>query len=465
MSDLQQSKATKLLASYASWNYSFNKKIRHKFRNTSKSFLANNDSIDYAFITKVAQKSKILHYVYFVAMLFIMWLIFRECIYIVEYYNYLEIVSNNPIYENFYTDIKTDAESVTNILMLGFLAWFVSFVYDILRYKKMFDLDDDLQNTDISNFRIPSSNQNICIFSGRKPFVGSGTISKNFSFVVATNKPKQINNNSELINFSEDEMYNTIQNTLSTKNNISQKLYINGSFLNGDTYLLSAIDSGKFDMELWQKYSEYNGNNIRRYICITNNSQSQEIQTNFFIRFVKSDNTLFVEITATLLNPIALQYRILEQLPQKISFTRLVLIFQNSIITAISNLVKSVFYTASFFLTLPERLFEKSRIKKQIQENPLFDYGETSTLREDIADNSLQTFYNSMDDDQLFKQTEKNIFDSLINFLESKNIDTSDLSQQQTTIINNGLMMSGGEIKADNLVAGKMAKFFGAKTK
>lgn len=436
MLDLQQSKGTRFLASYALWDYSFNKKIRYKFRNTSKSFLANNDSIDYAFIAQVAQKNKILHYIYFTIMIFIVFIML----------------------------IRFQTESEISIFML-FFAWVVSLVYDILRYKGIFNFENNLQNTDIGNLRIPSLTQNMCIFSGEKPFVGNGVIIKNFSFVIATNKVKQTNNNSMLINFSEDEIYNDIANALSKKNNISQKLYINGSLLNHNTHLLSAIDSGNLDMELWQKYSEYNGNNIRRYICITNKSQSQEIQSNSFIRFVKSDNTLFIEITSTLLNPIALQYRILEQLPQKISFARFVYIFQNSIITAIFNLVKSVFYTAGFFLTLPERLFEKRNIEKQIQENPLFNYGEFSTLREDVADNSLQTFYNSMDNEQFFKETEKKIFNSLINFLESKNIDTWDLSQQQTMIVNNGLMMSGGEIKANNLMTGQMAKFFGAKIK
>ncbi len=465
MSDIKLSKATQLLASYSCWDYAFNKKVRHKFKNISKSFLSNSDSIDYTFVLKVAQKTKILHNIYLIVMFLVVWLIFKEFINIYNYYDYMELISiDETLYENFDTDIKTADESLSTIFILIVFAWFTSFIYDVLRYKRVFDFTDNINEVDITTFRVPSINQNICIFSGQKPFVGSGTISKKFSFIIPIDKARKLST-TELtaMDFSEDEIYNTIQNTLSITNNTIQKLYINGSLLNGDENLLSVIDTGEFGLEIWQKYSENNDNAIRRYICVTNISQSEEIQSSFFIRFVKSQNSLFIELTATLLPPIAIKYRVAEQLPQKISFTRLIVIIQNSIITAIMNLAKSVFYVLNFLFTLPERVFEKNRLNKQIQEKPLFDYGESSTLREDVADISLQTFYNAMDDERLFKQMEKTFFDSLISFLESKNIDTSDLSQQQTTIINNGLMMSGGEVKADNIAVGKMSQIFRGK--
>lgn len=456
MPESKQSKATKLLASYSYWSYEFNKKIRHKFRNSSKTFLSSGDAVDYAYVLKVAKQAKILHLVFLGLMLISVFLILNEIHSIYQY-------QNSSVEEVLYYELKTPDNSIVTIIGILIFAWLSSFAYDLLRHKRIFTTANDIDETDSSNFRVPSKEQNICIFSGKKPFIGSGTISKNFSFVLSIDKAKKHGDNTT-IDFSEDEIYNTIQNALSTTNQTMQKLYINGSLLNGDTNLLSAIDSGKLKQEIWQKYSEQNANSIRRYLCVSNISQSEEIQSNFFIRFVKSHNSIFVELTTTLLPPIATKYRVIEQLPQKVSFARLIGMLQSSIFMTIVYMGKSIIYGVNFvFQGLPEMISEKKSIEKQIKENPLFDYGETTTLREDVADTSLQTFYNSMDDEHLSKQVEKAFFSNLIQFLDSKNIDTSELSQQEATIINHGLIMSGGEVKADNIAVGKMSKIFGGK--
>ena len=216
--------------------------------------------------------------------------------------------------------------------------------------------------------------------------------------------------------------------------------------------------------KFWEEYSKQNNNAIRRYICITNVSESEEVQTSFFIRFSKQqNNTLFVEITATILPPVSSLYRIIEQLPKKISFARFILISQTAIFLSIYNLFKSLVYGLKFIFTIKERIFAKKIIQIQIEENPLFDYGEKSTLREDISNTSFETFYNFMDEQQLSKQIEKSFFTNFIKFLDSKNIDTFELTQQETTIINHGLIMSGGEFNAENMAIGKKSSVFGAK--
>jgi hypothetical protein len=349
-----------------------------------------------------------------------------------------------------------------------FLSFIITFIYDFIRYKNIASIlnNDELEKIDISNYRIPNNEQNICIFSDIKPFIGAGVIYKNSSFVLAIDKAKtSMMNDSSIIDFSEDDIYDFIQNSLfKNYQNINQKLYINGSLLNNDTNLLSAIDTGKLDKEIWKEYSKKNSNAIRRYICITNISESEEVQTNFFIRFSKQqNNTLFVEITATILAPVSNTYRMIEKLPEKISLIRFISIFQTSILSSIINVFKSFFYGLGFFFSIREKIFGENIINTQIKENPLFNYGEKSTLREDISNTSFETFYNFMDEQQLSKQIEKSFFTNFIKFLDSKNIDTFELTQQETTIINHGLIMSGGEFKAENMAVGKKSSIFGAK--
>lgn len=459
MSKLQHSKTTKFLASYSCWDYNFNKKIRYKFRNASKNFLSNDDIIDSEFVLKVAVKSKKLHYIYLVIMFFIGSAILDDFLNIITY-------DTLSMEEKIFGLYKNPDELILSMLGLFFISWIITFIYDFLRYKNILSIlnNDAIEKVDINNYRVPSVEQNICIFSDKKPFIGSGIISKIFSFVLPIDKAKKsMINESSIIDFSENEIYNSIQESLSKNSNTFQKLYINGTLVNNDNNLLSAIDTGKLEKKIWQEYSKKNNNIIRRYICISNISESEEVQTNFFIRFVKQDTNLFVELTSTLLLPVSSKYRIIEQLSQKISFIRFVIILQTSMMSSIINIFKSLSYGFNFIFSLNERIFEKNRIKTQIEENPFFDYGEKSTLREDISDVSLNTFYNLMDEQQLSKQIEKSFFIHLVKFLDSKNIDTFELTQQETTIINHGLIMSGGEFKAENMALGKKSSIFGSK--
>lgn len=460
-SSKKQSKATKFLASYSCWDYKFNKKIRDKFKNISKNFLTKDALIDYEFIIKVTNKAKKLHYIYLIIM-FIIGSTILDSIFDILIFSTLNVE------QRIYGDYNTPSESEAIILIMFFLSFIITFIYDFLRHKNISSIlnDNEIEKIDTSNYRIPNNEQNICIFSGIKPFIGSGIIYKNSSFVISIDKVKaSMLNNSSIIDFSEDEIYDFIQNSLSKNySNINQKLYINGTLLNNDTNLLSAIDTGKLSKEVWKEYSKQNNNAIRRYICITNLSESEEVQTSFFIRFSKQqNNTLFVEITATILPPVSNLYRTIDQLPKKISFTRFILISQTSILSSIINVFKSFFYGLGFILSIKEKIFGENIVRTQIKENPLFDYGEKSTLREDISNTSFETFYNFMDEQQLSKQIEKSFFTHFIKFLDSKNIDTFELTQQETTIINHGLIMSGGEFKAENMAVGKKSSIFGAK--
>lgn len=56
------------------------------------------------------------------------------------------------------------------------------------------------------------------------------------------------------------------------------------------------------------------------------------------------------------------------------------------------------------------------------------------------------------------KIVERQILESIIDFLDSKNIDTTDLKEQRMTILNTGLIVSGGSVNAESIAVGEQAK-------
>jgi hypothetical protein len=64
------------------------------------------------------------------------------------------------------------------------------------------------------------------------------------------------------------------------------------------------------------------------------------------------------------------------------------------------------------------------------------------------------------------KILERQILDTIVRFLDARNIDTSDLKERQTTILNNGLLVSGsGTIHAESLAVGTNSQAFVDKVK
>jgi len=56
------------------------------------------------------------------------------------------------------------------------------------------------------------------------------------------------------------------------------------------------------------------------------------------------------------------------------------------------------------------------------------------------------------------KIIERQILESTVEFLNMKNVDTTELMKQQTTILNSGLIITGGAINADSIAVGDQAK-------
>jgi hypothetical protein len=126
----KQSKATKFLASYSCWDYKFNKKIREKFKSISKNFLTNDNLVDYDFVMKATNKAKKIHYIYLTSMFLIGTKILDS---IFDILNFNTLSLEQIIYGNY----VTPSESESIILIIFFLSFIITFIYDFIIYKNI----------------------------------------------------------------------------------------------------------------------------------------------------------------------------------------------------------------------------------------------------------------------------------------------------------------------------------------
>ncbi|NJO29738.1 MAG: hypothetical protein HC874_21020 [Richelia sp. SL_2_1] len=93
-----------------------------------------------------------------------------------------------------------------------------------------------------------------------------------------------------------------------------------------------------------------------------------------------------------------------------------------------------------------------------IKENPGFNYGSITSIRENFSDTHYRNYFQFLDQDMYLKVIENALFEGIVEFLDSKNIDTSELKNKQSKIINEGIIMTGGEIRTGILAIGRRAR-------
>jgi hypothetical protein len=86
-----------------------------------------------------------------------------------------------------------------------------------------------------------------------------------------------------------------------------------------------------------------------------------------------------------------------------------------------------------------------------------YDYGAEPSLRAEIASATYANYFQRMDSELYEKSLNRCIFDTVIDFLEERGIDVSSLKETRTTIINSGVLVKGGDVKADVLAVGERA--------
>jgi hypothetical protein len=322
-------------------------------------------------------------------------------------------------------------------------------------------LERDQQNA------MPKTDQNLTVYKGFTPFVGTGIDLGGWSFTVAIDKPKEIlGKPAEPKMFSTGEIYDTVDSSvvslgfegLSTRDHF----FVSGTDIRDDRALLSHVNGRPaqvLDTELAARYRLGSDLRIRQYKWIRVQDWGNELVMSFFLRFCLKGNSLFVELKRYLLTPISEKYRQVDKIPQ-LSFRSLGKLLQSSVfIGPLCALFSPLVIGMKIYKGI-ERLFdtEGRQRRTMINDNPLFDYGAETSIRQKFSSDQFTHYFQKIDGDFYIKILEREILDEIVCFLDDHNIDTSDIKERQTTILNSGIIVHGGDVKADSLAVGAGAQ-------
>jgi len=197
-------------------------------------------------------------------------------------------------------------------------------------------------------------------------------------------------------------------------------------------------------------------NRIRYYKWIRVHNWEQELVTSYFLRLSIQGKNMFVENKRFLLTPIQDRYRRIDELPylNRLGTLRILLA------ATVLGPVKAVFNPFIMYARLAEwskKFWKEWERRKTIKKSVQFDYGAGQGHRQACSSSQYTHYFQTADGTFYTQVLEKTVLDSLITFLEKHRIDTSDLRERQTVIMNSGIVVQSGNVNAESLAVGSGA--------
>jgi len=313
---------------------------------------------------------------------------------------------------------------------------------------------------------VPPTGTNVTVYSGFSPFVGMGLEMGGWSFAIATDKPKDDFRATAPVGVSVAELHGAVSERLAKLNlpDLDQRdhFFVNGSDVTEHSFLLPNKYGRPISVltpELLKQCSSGSDPHVRHYRWIRVSDWAGDITVSCFLRCFLRGPTLFVEFKHHLLTPVHGSIRKIDDVVP-LPFTGLVREAIACVVIAPFAMLGATLGLIGRFEKWWDQIWDISgrRRRKMIDRTARWDYGAATSIRQNYASGEYIRYFQRADSDSYQKTLEKEILGALIDFLDARGVDTSDLRERQSTILNNGVIVQNGNVTAGSMAVGEGAK-------
>jgi len=310
---------------------------------------------------------------------------------------------------------------------------------------------------------------NITVYSGFSPFVGCGLDRGGWSFVVDVRKGREdiTGRRQQPLPFEVEELYAALLETVRALQiptlRVEDRLFMNGRDVRGEHWILPddyARPLPWVDPAVVHEYLRVPTHRVRHYLTVQLVDWKGELVLSLFIRFNLVGGSLFCEGNYFLLPPVKEKYHEVDDVSAVPTVAALAREMGMSALAAPFLLVYAPFYVVQRLFGRWTAWLERRATRRMIRNRPMFDYGAATTIRQEGMSGNYRHYFQKLDELMYTKLVQKKVFESIATFLDARGIDTGELRERQATVLNNGVIITGGEIKAESLAVGQGARAF-----
>lgn len=326
-------------------------------------------------------------------------------------------------------------------------------------YRDRFSQDQFPQTEDVFE---DHRETNLVVFSGGNPFTNFGLPVGEWH-LNADIKREKTAANSALAQASPvepdiDEVYSRVLTSLKTTTEIDLEVFT--------LYLIQGQDvpevikpKGAHPIPTWHEPKELDeisyrlDASVRKYVCVSRSIWKHNVVASYFLSVRKIGEDICLDIFSILMPPLAEQYqRFDDDLPET---------FGGNVMAVIGNLIWAPLRPINAVLVLCSGLFrarDLKRLKRQVKNNPRFDFGAPNGIRMVASTFGAMDYYQNADRRTVDSVFVGRILRTFLDYLDECAVDTSELREQRTTIINQGLIVQSGDVNANSIAVGANAK-------
>lgn len=308
----------------------------------------------------------------------------------------------------------------------------------------------------------------ISVYGTYRPFVGSGTSSGGWSFAINLARGKETPGGQvrlEPMSFEVEEFYSEIERDISASGlvglTIENRLLVDGQNIRDDFRFLpdrqgrpvTEISADKL-LELTREPELLN----RPYQCIRLQTWDGDLVLSAFVNLTRRGTVLLAEVQHYLLAPLQPEYRQADRLASWSLGQRVRTELRNAPSAVTGTMIRAPFRMTRLMLRTGLGWHTERTAIRRIMTDPEYNFGAVTSVRELAQARHYRRYFQQVDRDLNTKFIDRQVLDTIVDFLDSRNIDTSQFQEQRSMILNNGLLVSGGEFKAGSVAVGEQAR-------
>lgn len=192
---------------------------------------------------------------------------------------------------------------------------------------------------------------------------------------------------------------------------------------------------------------------LRHFKCVRVESWGGELVMTVFVHLATQGRTLFVEFTPCLLPPIRPEYHVVDIWPVPTAEERGAAIREawggsvGALVAAPARLVESWRLGSE-----PGR--RERTLRRALSRGHVVDRGAVTSVRQLGARPLPDHYFQRLDARKYLNVIQVQLFNAITDFLDAHSIDTSELRERQTAILNKSVTIQGLTIQGDNTVIG-----------
>lgn len=284
---------------------------------------------------------------------------------------------------------------------------------------------------------------NVVVYSGFRPFVGSGLVAEQGSYAVPLLPESSSTNGRAPVAFGAGELVAAVIDELEQVGlpelDLERPVFVGGLDVDRFPELLPdprARPVVTASRDLVAELTEHPTGAARPYLCARATAWRGQLVVSNFVRIVVLNGVIFIETATLVLPPLRPRYFQVDTMRIRTPFERLLVTTGRATVTFIGCLFAAPFRLVGVVRSRWAAWRRKAETDRRIDDRVRIDRGAVSSVREEASRDDLNRYFMQLDAEMAMSVVQQRVADTIAEFLDARGYRTDKIKLIQNNISN-----------------------------